>query len=630
MRFFYTLSYLTLTINQLKATEYSELSSELIGCLERSVAFHNAELTLEERKIIENGFRQGEIKCLVSTATLAMGVNLPCSLVVIGELERSWRTEPEERFYKVAEYRNMSGRAGRYGVSDEEGESIYLANDYSEWKHVLNRYINGEVEPIESALIVERLDMMILYALAYFGEADSIDDIVSVLLNTFAGSHRWGEDFRQTGLKRSVTKITDDLITDSLVEKANNKYRLTDVGHVCAHCGLDRSSFVDLLQWLMNCDIFENVEYFAELATLETCQGGNLRFPGGWGRLQRSAVSVKRLLTPEKKINTPMINQLLENLNRRYIEQDLGTMARLVSTILAYTQGLGNGEIESRFSVRTGTINVVRDKFVWITEIASMVADILNKPYVDQLDLLRDSIKYGVPETGRHLARLNILRRNQTLKLVDKGITTPLSLLDADPNLIATLIFNNQVDKVIKLKEEILKQLGPVLPAYTSQIAICNAEIVDLIHQIYASRGTELERPFLKLMERVAPVLQIKKIKPQKAGEADFIFRSRNMENGIIQLASRGDPNKKIGINKAGDILHQSPELRPSIFVSVGFPNFDRGAEIKAGFLGENTNYKIISLPELIHLIIKIENNIENVDKLYDVFENQRGVVTCT
>ena len=47
------------------------------------IGIHHAGLTKEERNLVEDLFAQGHLKVLVSTATLAWGVNLPAHTVII-------------------------------------------------------------------------------------------------------------------------------------------------------------------------------------------------------------------------------------------------------------------------------------------------------------------------------------------------------------------------------------------------------------------------------------------------------------------------------------------------------------------------------------------------------------------
>lgn len=54
-------------------------------------AFHHAGLSSADREHIENAYRTGLIQILLSTNTLAMGVNLPAHTVIIKSTEVSFR-----------------------------------------------------------------------------------------------------------------------------------------------------------------------------------------------------------------------------------------------------------------------------------------------------------------------------------------------------------------------------------------------------------------------------------------------------------------------------------------------------------------------------------------------------------
>ena len=92
------------------------------------VGFHHAGLTSSQRKVIENGFRNGNLQCIVATPTLAQGVNLPASRVVVRDTRR-WSTIASRSMpLPVMEVRQMMGRAGRPGF-DDFGESFLVSKN---------------------------------------------------------------------------------------------------------------------------------------------------------------------------------------------------------------------------------------------------------------------------------------------------------------------------------------------------------------------------------------------------------------------------------------------------------------------------------------------------------------------
>lgn len=76
------------------------------------VAFHHAGLDNCDRSTVEKGYLDGQISVICCTSTLAVGVNLPCHLVIIKNTV-SWQDEGLKE-YADLEMMQMLGRAGRY------------------------------------------------------------------------------------------------------------------------------------------------------------------------------------------------------------------------------------------------------------------------------------------------------------------------------------------------------------------------------------------------------------------------------------------------------------------------------------------------------------------------------------
>ena len=86
-------------------------STDNLALLVCGVAFHHAGLHLKDRATIEDQFRQGNLPVICCTTTLAVGINLPCYLVVIKNTT-SWQGGTTKE-YSDLELMQMLGRAGR-------------------------------------------------------------------------------------------------------------------------------------------------------------------------------------------------------------------------------------------------------------------------------------------------------------------------------------------------------------------------------------------------------------------------------------------------------------------------------------------------------------------------------------
>uniref|UniRef100_A0A6I8N6V5 DExD/H-box helicase 60 n=1 Tax=Ornithorhynchus anatinus TaxID=9258 RepID=A0A6I8N6V5_ORNAN len=100
--------------HQVKFTYKSE---ELQTLALRGIGYHHGALNFRGRQLVEILFREGLIKVVTATGTLALGINMPCKSVVFAQ---------NSIFLDALNYRQMSGRAGRRG-QDLKG-SVFFYN----------------------------------------------------------------------------------------------------------------------------------------------------------------------------------------------------------------------------------------------------------------------------------------------------------------------------------------------------------------------------------------------------------------------------------------------------------------------------------------------------------------------
>ncbi|CAN0927319.1 DExH-box ATP-dependent RNA helicase DExH12 [Linum grandiflorum] len=131
-------------------------SNDLKDLLPYGFAVHHAGLSRPDRQIVEDLFAVGHIQVLVSTATLAWGVNLPAHTVII---KGTQIYNPEKGAWtelSPLDVMQMLGRAGRPQY-DTYGEGIIITG-HSELQYYLS-LMNHQL-PIESQFISKLADQL--------------------------------------------------------------------------------------------------------------------------------------------------------------------------------------------------------------------------------------------------------------------------------------------------------------------------------------------------------------------------------------------------------------------------------------------------------------------------------------
>ncbi|XP_065880801.1 DExH-box ATP-dependent RNA helicase DExH12-like [Euphorbia lathyris] len=131
-------------------------SNDLKDLLPYGFAVHHAGMTRVDRQLVEDLFADGHVQVLVSTATLAWGVNLPAHTVII---KGTQIYNPEKGAWtelSPLDVMQMLGRAGRPQF-DSYGEGIIITG-HSELQYYLS--LMNQQLPIESQFISKLADQL--------------------------------------------------------------------------------------------------------------------------------------------------------------------------------------------------------------------------------------------------------------------------------------------------------------------------------------------------------------------------------------------------------------------------------------------------------------------------------------
>jgi helicase len=221
--------------------------------LKKGIAFHHAGLVSEQRKLIEEGFRQGKIKAICATPTLAMGVNLPAYRVVVRDLTRF---DGGLARIPVLEYKQMAGRAGRPDY-DVEGEAICLANSEEQKEEIFETYIRGEPEEIYSKLSYEPVLRSHILALIASMSARSVENLKSFFSRTF-----WAKQYSNSGeLESKIGRVMEILLEWGMVEEKGGKIFATPLGNRVSELYLDPKTGRQIADSLMGKEIHQDFAY---------------------------------------------------------------------------------------------------------------------------------------------------------------------------------------------------------------------------------------------------------------------------------------------------------------------------------------------------------------------------------
>jgi helicase len=215
-------------------TKISDSLSELVSC---GVAFHHAGLAGAHRRLIEDLFRQGRIKVLTATPTLAFGMNLPARIVIVQDYRRY---EPGYGYYPISvlEYKQMAGRAGRPKY-DKAGESILIAKTGDEADYLMENFVLARPERIWSRLAVEKIIRGHVLATVASGFAHTENGVYEFFGKTF-----YAHQYDVKAIKSVIAKILKYLYDEQMLYVDGDNLCATPLGKRVSELYLDPVSAV--------------------------------------------------------------------------------------------------------------------------------------------------------------------------------------------------------------------------------------------------------------------------------------------------------------------------------------------------------------------------------------------------
>ncbi len=620
------------TARDLDDLEPSPSVEHLRRLLAARVAYHNADLTGTERRAVEGAFRRGACRALVSTTTLAMGVNLPTDLVIIPDTRRyspdqgNWRTED----ISVAEYKNAAGRAGRLGMRTA-GRAIVVAGP-GEVRQVLDFYCRGRVEPITSRLPDQPFDDLVFSVVAS-GLAGTEAEIVEFVTRTLAypAFYEWTGGI--SSVQEGVASATRSCVAGGLLESEQGRLVATAVGRGFAarHVPVRWAAYlagetserptagtptVELLHVVSGCDdLFEARPYVK------------------WNRLLRRPIDLRPALSSAMASSDPESPLAQALASAHPSEVQLRVLAR-TDCLARWRTGEEATAIGRSFegcspSRLTGMAKVG----AWILE-ATAEAEKARGRDAAVIARLASEVRYGVPAELVPLARLNVrgVARGSLIRLYeggrDKHLHDPDVLLDAEDDDLAGLLTPLEA---ARLREAVIAERGETQTrrrrAQTERARV--AELAEqLIDDLYTLGGVDLERAVADALAAVG--IPATRIHEQKHGEEDLQIRHPD-GTVVVSVTASLHPSKNIVWSKVREVLAAGVGMNPINYVCIGRPAFHSEAESLARQIGLEEgprNLLLIPMDVFADAVIRCAEGRLDSGALLDAFGRASGVLS--
>lgn len=410
----------------------TDTSTTLAACIRSGTAFHHAGLTTPLRELVEDGFREGKIKLISSTPTLAAGLNLPARRVII----RSYRRYSSENGMKpipVLEYKQMAGRAGRPRL-DPYGEAVLLAKSNEEFIFLFENYIEAEAEDIWSKLGTENaLRTHVLSTIAN-GFARAKGELMEFLEATF-----FAFQYSNFGLSTVVDECLGFLRKEGMLEDSEALVP-TSFGKLVSKLYLDPLSAAIIAKGL------REAENLTELTLLHlVCSTPDMRLLYMRSQDYQDINDYVMAHAGEfAKVPNPF--------NITEYEWFLGEVKTSL-LLLDWIRERSENDICSKFGIGEGDIRAIADIAEWIMHVAAQLARLLDFKGVKEASELEKRIHYGAGPELMELLDIRSIGRVRARKLYEAGFRSTADLSGASPEKVAVLMGP-------KIAEKIFKQIG--------------------------------------------------------------------------------------------------------------------------------------------------------------------------
>ena len=428
------------------------------------VAFHHSGLVQKQKGIIEESYRKGYIKCICATTTLAYGMNLPCDFVFMRDVKRFYGGRGSD-YIPVLEYKQCVGRSGRVKYSSE-GRSVIIGKSRSDVNKYRERFIDGEVENIDSKLGVETALRMHVLSLISSGTVVDIDSLRSFFGNTFY-AFQYGD---LSELLSKVERVVEMLVGFGFLKVNGKDMYVTAVGRRVSELYIDPVS-ADMFVRSINLDmkLVDEDRGFA----LESVVKDDLDFVSAdklsdrlevfpFSFLQMICFSMEMMPRLSVKKSEEKYYDVVLEAVRENIMIDVPSVwsyewvgfidsVKTGAMLKEWIEEASEKELQDKYKVTPGELKVKLDNAEWLLFSVEEFSRLCGKEDLCSfIGKLRCRLKNGIKGELVELVKIKGVGRVKSRKMFDSGLRSLKDIYGCDPLVLAKLVGEKSAEKIKK------------------------------------------------------------------------------------------------------------------------------------------------------------------------------------
>ena len=479
-------------------SEPTELSEQLRDNAERRVTFHTADLSPQERQVIERGFVGSEFEVCFATSTLAAGVNFPFRTIVFPSLTFRFGERAGSHLSR-SDYRNMSGRAGRLGMHPD-GFSVLLPRNRMELEHC-NLLVLPDNDRLESQLIRLSLRKSLLMLVAC-RVASSFDEIITFFRNTLY----WYQTLERNPAKLETLQTesraaVDWLVANGLLAEGRGSLLITPIGTAVALSGLLATTGIQLAEmlWRIRPELEQSFEEWIPGLIYAVCASDEFRadHPSRYLPYPTSQSYESVTFWSTKKLPIDLDRSDLR-------------LAQCAHAIALYVDGTAERIIAFNSHVSSGVVHRLALDVSWVLDGLHKIACVSDVAYkqatTNQIAMLARRVRWGAPAEALDVIRVaerhNVpgFGRQRAMALIAQGIQTLHEILATTKETLVKILRSDR--RAEALLDAVSETVGhsPTRLALAHSRAARDLGVEKIVNACNTALGVEYEHAIAALL----------------------------------------------------------------------------------------------------------------------------------